>query len=139
MNWIDITNAFRDAASSGKWPNVKAYTDEGVYLLNDRDNWHLNYATIILDLENAEISTDTTKFNGVLWYIDRQERGRKDINNIISDAIATLGEMARYIANTNDFDLTIGLATPFQDRFADECAGASLSLSVTIVNNSICN
>lgn len=138
MNWIDVSNAFRAACESGRWMNVKAYTDEGVYLLNDRDNWHLNYATIILDLENAEITNDYTKFNIIVWYIDRQERGRKDINNIISDAIATLGEMARYVANTNDFDLEFGLATPFQDRFADECAGASLSLSVTIVNNPIC-
>jgi len=138
MNWIDITNAFRDSCESGKWPNIKAYTDEGVYILNDRENWHLNYATVILDLQNAEITDNYTTFNVMLWYIDRQERGRKDINNIISDAIATLGEMSIYTARMNDFALSSSTATPFQDRFADECAGASLSLSITIPNNPIC-
>lgn len=140
MNWKDVTNAFGVAATSGLWPNVRAFSDEGVYILNDRDNWRMNYATVILDLQTATVNEDTTTYNVMLWYIDRQKADRSDINGIIADAISTLGEMSNWVLHKLE-GISIShpmTATPFQDRFADECAGASLSLNITITNNSIC-
>lgn len=140
MTWKDITAAFAEAVSSGRWPNIRAFSDEGVYILNDRDNWKMNYATVILDLQSANVADSTTTYNVVLWYIDRQRQDRKDINEIISEAIATLSELAHFVNNQTDgiYIADPSVATPFQDRFADECAGASLSLAITCLNSSIC-
>lgn len=140
MTWKDITHAFAEAVSSGRWPNIRAFSDEGVFILNDRDNWKMNYATVILDLQNANVSESTTTYNVMLWYIDRQREDRTDINEIISEGIATLSEMVNFINNHLDgvYIAEPSVATPFQDRFADECAGASLSLSITALNSSIC-
>lgn len=140
MTWKDITAAFAQAASSGRWPNIRAFSDEGVYILNDRDRWKMNYATVILDLQGATVEVDTTTYNVMLWYIDRQRQDRTDINEIISEGIATLSEMAHFVCNNADgiYIASPSQATPFQDRFADECAGASLSLAITTLNTSIC-
>ena len=140
MTWKDITAAFAEAASSGRGPNIRAFSDEGVYILNDRDRWKMNYATVILDLQGATVEMDTTTYNVMLWYIDRQREDRTDINEIISEAIATLSEMSHFVSNNADgiFIAAPSTATPFQDRFADECAGASLSLAITTLNTAIC-
>lgn len=140
MTWKDITAAFADAVNSGRWSNIRAFTDEGVYILNDRDRWKMNYATVILDLQSATVNADTTLYNVMLWYIDRQREDRTDINSIISDAVTTLGELVNFVRTHCDgvFIGDTANATPFQDRFADECAGASLSFSISTLNASIC-
>ena len=140
MTWKDITAAFAEAASSGRWPNIRAISDEGVFILNDRDRWKMNYATVILDLQSATVETDTTTYNVMLWYIDRQREDRTDINSIISDAVTTLGELVNFIGTRCEgvFVGDTANATPFQDRFADECAGASLSFSISTLNAFIC-
>lgn len=140
MTWKDITAAFAEAVSSRRWPNIRTFTDEGVYILNDRDRWKMNYATVILDLQSATVNIDTTLYNVVLWYIDRQREDRTDINSIISDAVATLGELVNFVRTHYDgvFIGDTASAVPFQDRFADECAGASLTFSISTLNTSIC-
>lgn len=140
MTWKDITAAFAEAINSGRWPNIRAFTDEGVYILNDRDRWKMNYATVILDLQSATVGVDTTAYNVMLWYIDRQREDRTDINTIISDAVTTLGELVNFVRTHCDgvFIGDIANALPFQDRFADECAGASLTFSISTLNVSIC-
>lgn len=140
MTWKDITAAFAEAVNSGRWPNIRTFTDEGVYILNDRDRWKMNYATVILDLQSATVNIDTTTYNVMLWYIDRQREDRTDINSIISDAVTTLGELANFVRGHCDgiFIAEAANATPFQDRFADECAGASLSFAISTLNASIC-
>lgn len=140
MNWKDISATVKSAALSGLWPNIRAFFDEGVYILNDRDNWKMNYATVILDLQSATVTEDTTTFNVLLWYIDRQKEDRSDINNILSDAIMTLGEMANWLRYNLDgvFITSDMIVTPFQDKFADECAGASISIHFSSVHNKLC-
>ena len=140
MTWKDIAASVKSAALSGLWPNIRAFYDEGVYILNERDNWKMNYATVILDLQSATVTEDTTTFNVLLWYIDRQKEDRSDINNILSDAIMTLGEMANWMRyNLQDVFITTDMiVTPFQDRFADECAGASISINLSTVHNKLC-
>lgn len=140
MTWKDITAAFAEAADSGRWPNIRTFTDEGIFILNDRDRWKMNYATLILDLQSATVQQDTSTYNVMLWYIDRQREDRTDINSIISDAITTLGELVNFVGMRCE-GIYLGspaTATPFQDRFADECAGASLSFSISTLNASIC-
>lgn len=140
MTWKDIAATIKSAALSGMWPNIRAFYEDGVFVLNDRDNWKMNYATVILDLQSATVSEDTTTFNVLLWYIDRQKEDRSDINNILSDAIMTLGEMANWLRYHLDgvFLTSDMTATPFQDRFADECAGASLSINLATFHNKLC-
>lgn len=140
MTWKDITAAFAEATRSGMWPNIRAYTDEGILLLNDRDRWKMNYAIVVLDLQYATVARDTTTYQVMLWYIDRQREDRQDINVIISEAISTLGAIVHFVERNFDglFISADATATPFQDRFVDECAGASLSLSITTLNPSIC-
>lgn len=140
MNWKDITNALRAVVMGGLWPNVRDFYDQGIYILNDRDKWKMNYATVIVDLQSATVTEDLTIFNVMLWYIDRQKEDRTDTNDILADAISTLGEMANWLRyNVDDVFITADMiATPFQDRFADECAGASLSLSIATHHNKLC-
>lgn len=140
MTWKDITNALRAVVMGGLWPNVRDFYDQGIYILNDRDKWKMNYATVIVDLQSATVTEDLTIFNVMLWYIDRQKEDRTDTNDILADAISTLGEMANWLRyNVDDVFITADMiATPFQDRFADECAGASLSLSIATHHNKLC-
>ena len=140
MTWKDITAAFAQASRSGMWPNIRTFTDEGITVLLDRDRWKNNYAAVVLDLQTATVARDTTTYQVMLWYVDRQREDRRDINEIISEAITTLGEMVNFVDRNYDalFIDSNATATPFQDRFVDECAGAALSLSITTLNPSIC-
>lgn len=140
MTWKDITAAFAQASRSGMWPNIRTFTDEGITVLLDRDRWKNNYAAVVLDLQTATVARDTTTYQVMLWYVDRQREDRRDINEIISVAITTLGEMVNFVDRHFDalFIDSNATATPFQDRFVDECAGAALSLSITTLNPSIC-
>lgn len=130
---IDIITAV-----SKMQPTVKYVAEGNIYRLMDT-NPSLKYASIVLT-QGQHTETDMfRRYNFTIFYVDRLvdnlESNRVDCQ---STGIEVLSNIVRYLENHYDWEIADKQYTTYTEKFADECAGSYLNLTIEVPLEWLC-
>lgn len=105
---------------------------------------HLNsgehkYPCVFLTVQTVVPNNDMLTINGTLFYVDRMLTNAVNKNEIISNGITILSQIFQKLLEDTVVMDRVSSFTPFDEKFADICAGVFASFSATIPNDIICS
>lgn len=105
---------------------------------------HLNsgehkYPCVFLTVQTVVPNNDMLTINGTLFYVDRMLTNNVNKNEIISNGITILSQIFQKLLEDTVVMDRVSSYTPFDEKFADICAGVFASFSATIPNDIICS
>lgn len=135
MGIKELINKLKDVASSQ--PNVNYVGVGNVYDLNSTPD--VNYSTVYITYQSTNIDEVNKNHIVNLFYIDRLTDGFDNKLDIQNDGITTLTNIINTIVYTEDIEISYPLSfTPFNERFADECAGVFVTVTFIIDGDGSC-
>lgn len=112
--------------------NVNAVGEGSIYELLNAGGAIERYANVIVTANNVTIAEDNYTLRVTIFYTDRLIRKGEEGDNhldIQSDAIDTLHNIL--LTLSNEYDIDTENYTPFTQQFADNCAGAYVTVNIT--------
>lgn len=135
MGIKELINKLKDVSSSQ--PNVNYVGVGNVYDLNSTPD--VNYSTVYITYQSTSIDEVNKNHIVNLFYIDRLTDGFDNKLDIQNDGITTLTNIINTIVYTEDIEISYPLSfTPFNERFADECAGVFVTATFVIDGDGSC-
>lgn len=132
MNYYNFVNTILETAKSHKL----------VYEVGEGDIYeHLNsgdhkYPCVFLTVQNVDSNGDQMTVTGSLFYVDALLSDTSNKLQIQSTGMTTLQQIfMRLMDNYPDFDLRIGRYTPFDEKFADLCAGVFSNFTISFMDD----
>lgn len=111
-------------------PSVKSFYYGSVLRLNQERNWQ--YPAVVLSPRVTTMANGLYQFGFVLWYIDILSKERSEFQEIQSEAIHALTNIALSTdSEGGDPAVTYAPISVFTERFTDICAGAMCDLTIT--------
>lgn len=134
MTLLDVIKKLEEVAINQ--PQVREIVPNDVYKLNERADASYGVFAWTQGQHVGNVNAGTTTFVFNLFYIDRLTNDKKNKTEIQSVGIQVLNNILQCFAQF----ITVGdlLFQPFTERFADECAGAYCTVSLTVPNDTIC-
>ena len=118
-------------------PNVRQFKEGSVYTINS--NPSNKYCNVVLTQRNHTETEQTYIFNFVVFYVDRLT---DDLENNKLEAqsagISTLSNIFRTLEQEYDFEIYDKIYTPFEEKFADSCAGAYANVRIEVYKDLVC-
>ena len=132
MNYYNFVNTILETAKSHKL----------VYEVGEGDIYeHLNsgdhkYPCVFLTVQNVDSNGSQMTVTGSLFYVDALLSDTSNKLQIQATGMTTLQQIfMRLIDNYPDFDLRTGRYTPFDEKFADLCAGVFSNFTVSFMDD----
>ena len=132
MNYYNFVNTILETAKSHKL----------VYEVGEGDIYeHLNsgdhkYPCVFLTVQNVDSNGSQMTVTGSLFYVDALLSDTSNKLQIQSTGMTTLQQIfMRLMDNYPDFDLRTGRYTPFDEKFADLCAGVFSNFTVSFMDD----
>ena len=132
MNYLQFVNTILETSKSHKL----------VYEVGEGDIYeHLNsgdhkYPCVFLTVQNVDSNGSQMTVTGSLFYVDVLLSDTSNKLQIQSTGMTTLQQIfMRLMDNYPDFDLRTGRYTPFDEKFADLCAGVFSNFSVSFMDD----
>ena len=131
MNLKEFYKSFIDIST--QHPLVNDSITGDVYRLNSETH---KYPLTCCGVQNISKQPNTITYNCYIYYVDRLQESHNNETEIHSVAITTLQQIVNKLTTFNEneiLDFTIGSTySLFQQKFADECAGAWVSVNITL-------
>lgn len=131
MNLKEFYKSFIDIST--QHPLVNDSITGDVYKLNSETH---KYPLTCCGVQNISKQQNTITYNCYIYYVDRLQESHNNETEIHSVAITTLQQIVNKLTTFNEneiLDFTIGSTySLFQQKFADECAGAWVSVNITL-------
>lgn len=135
MTLNDLINKLLLIAKSK--PNINQVGEGDIYELNHIPN--VNYSVFYITQDTHEVYENRTEYTLNLFYIDRLLNDKSNQLQIQSVGIDAITNIVNELLYTWDVDVVYPLTfTPFNQRFADDCAGVYAKLTIITDNNGIC-
>lgn len=132
MNYLQFVNNVLETAKSHKL----------VYEVGEGDIYeHLNsgdhkYPCVFLTVQNIDSNGSQMTVTGSLFYVDTLLSDTSNKLQIQATGMTTLQQIfMRLMDNYPDFDLRTGRYTPFDEKFADLCAGVFSNFTVSFMDD----
>lgn len=109
---------------------VQSSFDGDVY--NNWNSSEIKYASFNVGLESASYSNNLITYNLVLYYGDRLQQDKSNVNQIYTDGINSLQSVINYLNRASNIEIAGDiLYTPFEQTFADYLAGVYTQIALT--------
>lgn len=132
MNYYNFVNTILETSKSHKL----------VYEVGEGDIYeHLNsgdhkYPCVFLTVQNVDSNGTQMTVTGSLFYVDALLSDTSNKLQIQSTGMTTLQQIfMRLMDNYPDFDLRTGRYTPFDEKFADLCAGVFSNFTISFMDD----
>lgn len=132
MNYYNFVNTILETAKSHKL----------VYEVGEGDIYeHLNsgdhkYPCVFLTVQNVDSNGTQMTVTGSLFYVDALLSDTSNKLQIQSTGMTTLQQIfMRLMDNYHDFELRTGRYTPFDEKFADLCAGVFSNFTISFMDD----
>ena len=132
MNYLQFVNNVLETAKSHKL----------VYEVGEGDIYeHLNsgdhkYPCVFLTVQNIDSNGSQMTVTGSLFYVDALLSDTSNKLQIQATGMTTLQQIfMRLMDNYPDFDLRTGRYTPFDEKFADLCAGVFSNFTISFMDD----
>lgn len=132
MNYYNFVNTILETAKSHKL----------VYEVGEGDIYeHLNsgdhkYPCVFLTVQNVDSNGSQMTVTGSLFYVDALLSDTSNKLQIQSTGMTTLQQIfMRLMDNYPDFELRTGRYTPFDEKFADLCAGVFSNFTISFMDD----
>lgn len=136
MSYLDILHDIR--RFSEEHPLVHEFDDGDIYeKLNSGEH---KYPCVVYTPSTVTVNNDyTLQISGTLFYVDREMDDQKNKNEIQSAGITTLLQITNKIIEEDMGGMISNRTfTPFEQKFADMCAGVFCEMSFEVPNGIIC-
>ena len=105
---------------------------------------HLNsgmhkYPCVFLTVQNVTFTNDIVNVNATLFYVDRLLDNSSNKLEIQSNGITVLSQILDRIAEETVINTVQNVYTPFEEKFADLCAGQFVTFRASFPNDVICS
>lgn len=120
-------------------PNINSVFEGDIYELINLPN--IDYSVFYITQGSHSIEENTAQYTLNLFYVDRLTENFDNRLLIQSNGIDAITNVLNELDYTQDIDLIYPLTfTPFNQRFADDCAGVFCTVTInTDANLGICN
>lgn len=137
MTLYELTNKLLEIAKSK--PNINYVGEGDIYELNQLPN--INYSVFYITQGTHTVEENTAQYTLNLFYVDRLTDTKDNRLIIQSNGIDAITNILNTLDYTEDIDLIYPLSfTPFNQRFADDCAGVFCTVTINSDSNlGICN
>ena len=132
MNYLQFVNTILETSQSHKL----------VYEVGEGDIYeHLNsgdhkYPCVFLTVQNIDYNGTQMTVTGSLFYVDALLSDTSNKLQIQATGMTTLQQIfMRLMDNYPDFELRTGRYTPFDEKFADLCAGVFSNFTVSFMDD----
>ena len=132
MNYLQFVNTILETSKSHKL----------VYEVGEGDIYeHLNsgdhkYPCVFLTVQNIDYNSTQMTVTGSLFYVDALLSDSSNKLQIQATGMTTLQQIfMRLMDNYPDFELRTGRYTPFDEKFADLCAGVFSNFTVSFMDD----
>lgn len=137
MTLIELIQAIEAAAAAQ--PAVRMIVRQDARRLNDCPDAVYGVFSWVQGVHSRLVGSDSIVYQFSLFYIDRLTADRKNETFIQSTGIQVLNNV---IDQLNDNGQVYGISeiqfTPFDYRFADECAGVFTNMRIEVAATSVC-
>lgn len=136
MTLYEIINNLLAIAKSK--PNINFVGEGDIYELNNLPD--IEYSVFYITQETHNIDENTNSFTLNLFYVDRLTENNNNRLIIQSNGIEAITNIVNTMVMTENIDIDYPLTfTPFNQRFADDCAGVYCTITlITDANIGIC-
>lgn len=128
MNVNEIINIIKDIANEQK--GVQSSFDGDVY-----ENWNsteIKYGSVNIGFQSLTYNGNLCTYSIVLYYGDRLQQDKANVNSIYSDGIRILQSIINELNNTEGVDIDEQIIyTPFEQKFADYLAGVYATVDIS--------
>lgn len=134
MTLKDIISEIERIASAH--PQIGEVIPDDIYALSTRKDARYGVFAWTQGQHTGDIYQDVTAWSFTLFYVDRLAAGQSNRLEVQSVGCQVLQNVARTLAQS----MNVGAYTIrcFTQRFADDCAGAYMTLTVSAPNDSTC-
>lgn len=129
MNTVELVSLVKDIGLSQEL--VKTVTDGDVY-----ENWNtteIKYGAVNIGIQNISYQSQQSVYNLILYYGDRLEQDKSNLNSIYTDGLNALQSIINILYQLDNVDIDDNvLYTPFEQKFADYLAGVYCSVAIRV-------
>lgn len=134
MTLLDTIKLMESIAASQ--PSVHMIVRQDARRLNDCPDAKYGAFAWVQGTHTRPVGSDTIVYQFSVFYIDRLTADRKNETEIQSVGVQTLDNVIRGLYDTAGvYDITDVAYTPFDYRFADECAGVYATIRIEVAAN----
>lgn len=119
-------------------PIVKSYYNTSVY--ECWNNQEVKYGSVVFAVKSVKEQNSITKFDCVLYYGDRLNENKSNRDSIQSDAIGVINNIVSRLNCSDNIEFVTYpvQSTIFEQKFADELAGAYANLTIDLQSTGDC-
>lgn len=137
MTLLDTIRLMESIAAAQ--PTVNMIVRQDARRLNDCPDARYGAFAWVQGTHTRPVGSDTIVYQFSVFYIDRLTADRKNETEIQSVGVQTLDNVIRGLYDTAGvYDITDVAYTPFDYRFADECAGVYATIRIEVSAESDC-
>lgn len=125
-------------AVSLQQPVIKTVVENDVFRLNSLPDVKYGVFAWTQSTHTGNPDTSLRRFAFTLFYVDRLRTDKKNEIEVQSVGVDTLGNIIRIMCEEYGADVADYQITTFNQRFADECAGAFASVYFDVPVDSLC-
>lgn len=135
MNYYNFVKQIKEISLANDIVNE---TGEGDIYLHLNSGMH-KYPCVFLTVQNITFANDIVNVNGTLFYVDRLLDNSANKVEIQSNALTALSQIFDRIAEETVINIRQNTYTPFDEKFADLCAGQFATFQASFPNDVICS
>lgn len=135
MNYYNFVKQIKEISLANGIVNE---TGEGDIYLHLNSGMH-KYPCVFLTVQNITFANDIVNVNGTLFYVDRLLDNSANKVEIQSNALTVLSQIFDRIAEETVINIRQNTYTPFDEKFADLCAGQFATFQASFPNDVICS
>ena len=135
MNYYNFIKQIKNISLSNGLVNE---TGEGDIYIHLNSGMH-KYPCVFLTVQNVTFTNDIVNVNATLFYVDRLLDNSSNKLEIQSNGITVLSQILDRIAEETVINTVQNVYTPFEEKFADLCAGQFVTFRASFPNDVICS
>ena len=136
MTLLEIIELIKEAALSQ--PNVNAFSEGSIYDYMNA-NPDISYSVVFLTQQTHRETEGFMHYSFYIFYVDRLQSDLDSNRALIqSGGMRVLSNIIRTVCDNLDIEVPDVTYVPYNQRFADECAGVYASVEFTVPIEDIC-
>lgn len=135
MNYYNFIKQIKNISLSNGLVNE---TGEGDIYQHLNSGMH-KYPCVFLTVQNVTFNNDIVNVNATMFYVDRLLTNSANKVEIQSNGLTVLSQILDRIAEETVINTVQNVYTPFEEKFADLCAGQFVTFRASFPNDVICS
>ncbi len=122
---------------ASKKPNINYVGVGNVYDLNTKPD--VKYSVLYITPSKTDVYENEVTHSVTIFYIDRLTDNLDNKLEIQSNGTREITNIINHLVNTEDVEVNYPLSfTPFNQRFADDCAGVFTTITFSVEGEGLC-